>query len=238
MLPDFAERSAQAELMDAGMTSFACFDESLRQIETVNSLTLGYRPVLAWLEQQAAAAPAGLPLTVLDVGCGRGALLRAIWKRARRRNMDMRLQGVDINPWSKPAAEKSTSGYMRIDYRTADVFAPALSQKPDFIITSHMTHHLKEEELVRFLRLLDDRAARGWFIMDLHRHPLPYFVAKCLLFLAPVNGMVRNDGPVSVTRGFTAAEWRAMLGEAGIPLSQCKIQWFFPFRYGISRTKA
>jgi hypothetical protein len=49
--------------------------------------------------------------------------------------------------------------------------------------------------------------------------------------------MIRHDAPVSVARAFTASEWRHLLDEAGIPEERTKIEWFFPFRYGVACRK-
>ena len=226
---DFSQRSNEQEIMDGGIGSFELFDESLQQIEAVNRLTLGYRPVLAWVARQL-ASPAPRPVTILDVGCGRGDLLRRIWSLARKNHVTVRLTGVDIDSWSAPAARQATPDYMDIDYRIGNVFERDI--EADFIVCSHVTHHMKNDELVVFIRWLEAHARRGWFIGDLHRHPISFILAKMFLLLAPVNSMIRNDGAVSVARAFTAKDWREILTQAGVP---AEIRWHFPFRYGVAR---
>jgi 2-polyprenyl-3-methyl-5-hydroxy-6-metoxy-1,4-benzoquinol methylase len=229
VLRDFSQRSNERELMDGGIGSFGLFDESLRQIETVNRLTLGYRPVLLWLDRKLASTDRR-PLTILDVGCGRGDLLRRIWSLAGKKKVTVRLTGVDIDSWSAPAARQATPEYMDIHYRTGNVFD--MDIEADFIVCSHVTHHMKNDEIVAFIRWLEAHARRGWFISDLHRHPISFILAKMFLFLTPVNSMIHNDGPVSVARAFTAEDWREILKQAGVP---AQIRWHFPFRYGVAR---
>jgi hypothetical protein len=48
----------------------------------------------------------------------------------------------------------------------------------------------------------------------------------------------RYDGPISVARAFTAADWRRLVAEAGIPAKRISINWFFPFRYCVAGRKA
>jgi hypothetical protein len=81
VLGDFSQRSNEQEIMDGGIGSFELFDESLKQIEAVNHLTLGYRPMLSWVGRQL-QSPEPRPVTILDVGCGRGDLLRGygLWR--------------------------------------------------------------------------------------------------------------------------------------------------------------
>jgi len=229
VLGDFSQRSNEQEIMDGGIGSFELFDESLKQIEAVNHLTLGYRPMLSWMDRQL-QSPEPRPVTILDVGCGRGDLLRRIWSLARKKTVTVRLTGVDIDSWSAPAARQATPEYMDIDYRIGNVFD--MDIEADFIVCSHVTHHMKNDELVAFIRWLEAHARRGWFIGDLHRHPISFILAKLFLWLAPVNSMIRNDGPVSVARAFTAKDWRQILKQAGV-LAQ--IRWHFPFRYGVAR---
>ncbi|MEZ0225767.1 MAG: methyltransferase domain-containing protein [Alphaproteobacteria bacterium] len=231
MPPDFSRRSTENEIMDGGIDTFALFDESLTQIESINRLTMGYRPVLLWLNRQL-SGHGGYPVTIFDIGSGRGDLLRQIWHAARHKAAAVQLTGIDIDAWSATAARQATPEYMNIGYRVANVFD--VEETADFIVCSHTTHHMDDETLVRFIRWLETHARRGWFICDLHRHPAAYLFSKVLLSVVPVNPMVRNDGAVSVTRAFTASDWRRILERAGV---SADVSWHFPFRYGIAHVK-
>lgn len=231
MQRDFSRRSLESEIMDGGIGTFDVFDESLKQIEFINRITLGYRPVLTWLDRHI-PSQTGQALTILDVGSGRGDLLRRVWRHARKRHVPVRLTGIDIDAWSASAARQATPEYMDIAYQVANIFD--VDATADFIVCSHTTHHMDDNTLARFIRWLETHARRGWFICDLHRHPAAYALAKLILRFAPVNSMVRNDGAVSVARAFTAEDWRRILKQAGI---SADIGWHFPFRYGIARIK-
>lgn len=228
---DFSRRSLESEIMDGGAGAFAVFDESLRQIEFINRLTLGYRPILAWLDRHI-TAQSSRALTILDVGSGRGELLRQVWRSARKKRAPVQLTGIDIDAWSATAARQATPEYMSITYKAADIFDAEVTA--DFIVCSHTAHHMDDDTLVRFILWMEAHAGRGWFICDLHRHPAAYLLAKLILRFAPVNSMVRNDGAVSVARAFTAADWSRILERAGVSAG---ISWHFPFRYGIARMK-
>ena len=238
ILPDFSQRSTEAEMMDTAVIPFPEFDKCLRHIEIVNRFTLGYRPVLFWLKKTLSAASSERPITIIDIGCGRGEMLRQIWRRAKEQKINVHLTGIDINPWSTVSAKKATPKNMGIHYKTSDIFEMHTTEKAEFIISTHFTHHLGNDELIRFLQWMDNHALQGWFINDLHRHKAPYLFIKYILSLVPINKMSRNDGPLSVARAFTADEWRQILQRAGIPSEQCSIKWFFPFRYGVARWKA
>ena len=89
---DLSRRSSDTELMDTEATDAADFAACLRDLATVNVVTLAHRPTLAWLAHVARSLPAGATLSVLDVGFGEGDLLRTIhrWtstRSARRRRL-------------------------------------------------------------------------------------------------------------------------------------------------------
>jgi len=235
---DLSQRSTDSELMDTESVSFAEFHDCLRTLSIINTFSLAYRPTLRWFEQMMAGAGSERSISVIDVGCGGGDMLRQIWKWAKGRHFDLELIGIDVNPWSKKSAEQLTPKNAPIRFETANVFSLDSNLRADFIISSLFAHHLTDDELVRFIRWMDGHATRGWFINDLHRHPLPRFLLKYALRLFFKNRMIRHDGPVSVARAFTASEWRHFLKEAGIPAERTRIEWFFPFRYGVSCRKA
>jgi 2-polyprenyl-3-methyl-5-hydroxy-6-metoxy-1,4-benzoquinol methylase len=227
---DFTRRSTQSELMDTEIVDFTEFHQCLQQLEIVNVLSLAYRPTLRWLARMLKIARPHEAISILDVGSGGGDMLRRIWKWLRRRDRSADLVGVDLNPWSKQSAEQITPPAMRIEYETSNIFSFDQSRRFNFIISSNFTHHLTDAELIAFIHWMDRHATQGWFINDLHRHPLPYYFIKTVFGILPFSRMMRSDGPISITRAFTAADWRRLLAQAGIAPARVSIEWFFPFR--------
>ncbi len=235
---DFTRRSSQAELMDSPSVGFAEFHQCLQQLTIVNVCVFAYRPTLRWLAAMLRNAAPRETVSVLDVGSGGGDMLRHIRKLLRRRNRNADLTGVDLNPWAKQSAEQVTPAAMNIRFETSNIFAFDPARQADFIISCDFTHHLTDAELVRFIQWMDSHARRGWFINDLHRHPLPYYFIKTVFNMLPLSRMMRSDGPISISRAFVADDWRRLLAEAGIPAERTSIKWFFPFRYGVACRKA
>jgi SAM-dependent methyltransferase len=180
-----------------------------------------HRPMLAWL---AARATPGFSL--LDIACGHGDALRQV----RARYPAAKLTGIDLNPWATRAAREATIPSAEIEFINGDAFAYHPAQKFDFIITSQFTHHLTDEQVVDFLRWLQDNAAVGWFIGDLHRHFFPHYGFPLLARLLFWHRFVREDGQISIARAFTRAEWQALLHKAGLTNQQASITWHVPFR--------
>ncbi len=229
---DFQRRSTQSEWMDDPAVDPADLERCLADLATVNTVTLARPPTLAFLRTAARSMP-GAELSVLDVGSGQGDMLRRIARWGARRGTKLRLEGVDLNPASAVSAQRMTPPGLPITYRTGDVF----DEKPgsvDVVISSLFTHHLADDDVVRFLRWMEQTARRGWFINDLHRHPIAYYGFTALSQAAGWHPMVRHDGPISVARAFRRRDWARLLRQAELE-GQARVRWHLPFRLCVSR---
>jgi SAM-dependent methyltransferase len=233
MKHDFNQRSTQPELMDTEQLSFVVFHAYLCELTVINFCTLAFRPTLQWLRRALIARKPRQSVSVIDIGSGGGDMLRRIWKWAGKRKINTNLVGVDLNPWSRRSAETTTRG-LPIRFETSNIFDLRPDRCADFIISSLFAHHLTDDEVIRFIQWMDMHAVRGWFINDLHRHPLPYFFIKCFTRFFRFSRLVQHDAPLSVARAFVMADWRRLLAAAGIPMERIRITWFFPFRYGVA----
>ena len=232
---DRSHRSAQPEILD-GPVSTADLADILRDLARFNGVMQGHRPVLKWLDRAVRDVPQDQPLTLFDIGCGYGDLLRAIRDWAKRRGRSLRLIGIDLSAQVIDVARSVTSDADAIEYHAADIFAFTPPGQIDFVVTSLVTHHLSDDMIERFLRWMEANATRGWVIYDLQRSIVPfYFIALAgpVLRLHPV---VVYDGRISVARSLTRAEWQARLAAAGIPQSVVELRWFM-FRFAIGRLK-
>ncbi|MDB5252932.1 MAG: methyltransferase protein, partial [Flaviaesturariibacter sp.] len=85
------------------------------------------------------------------------------------------------------------------------------------------------------LQWLRENCCRGFFINDLHRHPLAYHSIRLLTRAFSRSYLVKNDAPLSVLRGFSRSDWLRVLGRARI--SPVGIQWKWAFRWLITSIK-
>lgn len=232
---DLTCRSRAPELMEIEPADQAFIDRTLRELETINRLTLAYRPTLRWLDRVAEDAPG--KLSVLDVACGHGDMLRRIWRWAERRKLPVSLTGIDLSPEVIHAAVAATPSEMAIRYEVRDVFAMPDAPAQDVVVSSLFAHHLFDEALVHFIGWMHRNARRGWLVNDLHRHPLPYHFVRAWTRVAGFGRFVVHDAPVSVARGFTRADWLEVLRQADIDPSTVDIRWWLPFRYTIGHRR-
>jgi SAM-dependent methyltransferase len=108
---DLSVRSTRPEILDETVLDDAEHARCMADLARVNRLTLTHGPTLRFL---ARAARGRSSLSVLDVACGNGDLLRRIRRWACRRGLAATLAGIDLDPRS---AEAATSPEMRIAYR-------------------------------------------------------------------------------------------------------------------------
>jgi 2-polyprenyl-3-methyl-5-hydroxy-6-metoxy-1,4-benzoquinol methylase len=231
---DLSRRSTEEEVMNDATLGAEDYARCLRDLAAVNRLTMTHSATLRWLARGTRDVPSGTAVSILDVACGEGDLLRAIHRWAERRGLRVALEGIDLNPRSAAIAAAATPPGTEILWRTGNVFDYTPTPPPDFIVSSQFAHHLTDAELVRFLVWLDRHAARGWFIADLHRHVLPYYGFRVLAWIARWHPIIRTDGTISVARSFRRADWTRLLGEAGV---EAQVRWHVPFRLCVGRLK-
>ena len=135
--------------------------------------------------------------SVLDLGCGQGALLREI--RAKL--------GIDVMGFDLRAAPSATE----VPIVAGDAVTDSLP-RADVAIAVCFVHHLSEEELIRLIRNVS-RSCRRFIILDLVRHWLPLWLFR--IFVAPFLSRInREDGVTSVRRAFTIRELRRVVNAA------------------------
>ena len=227
-----AIRSRQEEQMDAPDLDPAIYERVLHDLARVNRWTFTAWPTIAFLNRAVGGAKR---FRLLDVGFGDGDILRAIARWAERKGIEAELVGVDLNEKSVRAARNATPADMRIDYRARDYLDQP--ERFDFIISSQVTHHMTDEQLMRFLCHMEAEARVGWLICDLHRHGFAYHGFPLLARLLLVHRIVREDGQLSIARAFRAEEWRTYRGQAGIPLDEVRIVRRFAFRLCVERVR-
>lgn len=232
---NFTTRAYLSEWMDESC-SYEDFRACLIDLEQVNHLTFAYRPTLHWL--QSVIGNAKRTIHIVDVGCGGGDMLRMVERWANRSGIAVKLTGIDLNPYAAPAAAERTPPQSKIAWITGDAFSYQPEVPIDLVISSLFTHHLPDEEIVRFLAWMERVTQLGWFINDLHREPFPYYGFGLLARVMRWHRFVQHDGPVSIRRAFREEDWRKYLAAAEIVEGKARVVSYRPARLCVSRVKA
>ena len=227
-----AMRSRQDEQMDAADLDPAVYEKVLHDLARVNRWTFTARPVLSFMKRAIGDSKA---FRLLDVGFGDGDILRAIARWAGRRGSRPIWSASTSTRRASRAAQPATPAGLAIDYRAGDYLD---QQGPfDFVISSQVTHHMTDDQLMTFLRYMEEEARSGWLICDLHRHGFAHWGYPILARLMLVHRIVREDGQLSIARSFRPAEWEQLLAEAGIAAGAAQVVRRFPFRLCVERIR-
>jgi hypothetical protein len=123
-----------------------------------------------------------------------------------------------------------------IAYHAGDVFQFSPDRPVDLVVSSLLTHHFSDSQIVSFLQWMETTARRGWLIYDLQRHIVPYAFIGLAGKIARLHPMVVHDGRISVMRSLTRSEWQILIARAGLPAADIKIRWFM-YRFAIERLR-
>lgn len=83
---------------------------------------------------------------------------------------------------------------------------------------------------MEFLRWVERIAGRGWFINDLDGEKESYYGFKALAWAMRWHSFVRHDGPVSILRSFSRADWEGCRAAARLSGPQVQIEKRRPAR--------
>lgn len=224
----FRERSVQAEYFDTPGLSEVERAAAFRELDRINNLCRFSHPFVsrlpAWLGRQRCER-----LEILDVGAGTGLLGERLSRWAQRRGWEWRFTNLDASPINLNfggAAKTVTGSALQLPFDDASF---------DLVVASQMTHHLTDEEVVRHWREAWRVTRDAMFICDLHRNAGFYAMLWLTLRLAHVSGALREDGLISVRRGFRRREWRDLAARAEIP--GAKVWLYYGTRIGLQARK-
>ena len=226
---NLTNRSYKKELLDQDDIPFADIQQNMKELNTINTYLGGHRITIAGVQSLLTKHIADNPICICEIGCGGGDNLKAISNYCISKNITVKFIGIDIKhecvAFAKQQYPDLNATWITNDYQKADFE----NYKPDIIFSSLFCHHFKEEELITMLQWMKKNAATGFFINDLHRHPLAYYSIKWITSLFSTSYLVKNDAPLSVARGFIKKEWNVIFKTAGI--SNFSIKWKWAFRY-------
>lgn len=168
--------------------------------------------------------------TILDVGCGDGAMLRSIAIFARQRAIAVTLIGIDINPKSIALAKERSQDFPELSFQVQDVFKLKDTQEEIDIITSTLTmHHFTDAEILTFLAQFLKLASLGVVINELQRSKIAYRLFEAYSRVFMKSKMARHDGLISIERAFTKNDLLSFTSKLGV--QSFNIKWRWAFRY-------
>jgi SAM-dependent methyltransferase len=228
---NFSVRSYKKELLDRDDIPFEDIKQNMQELDFINAKLGGHKITREGLKivmkrMGKELMKSSERLSILEIGCGGGDNLRVIKSYCERKNIAVRLSGVDINPhcieFARSRKENEGIEFISSDYKLIDPVP-----KPDIIFNSLFCHHFTDDGMRDILIWMKEHSTTGFFINDLHRHPLAYYSIKWLTRMFSKSYLVKNDAPLSVLRGFKRNELEMFNAQCSILNAQLKWKWAF-----------
>jgi 2-polyprenyl-3-methyl-5-hydroxy-6-metoxy-1,4-benzoquinol methylase len=229
---DLSVRSPQIEIMDDLNCSGEVVNQTLRELETINTLLGGNHVTINGIKQLLKNRISTKPLVIGDLGCGGGDILKLIDQWSKRKNISLSLIGIDANPNIIDFAKKNSVDFPNIQYEAVDIFSDAFRKKEfDIVIGTLFFHHFDKTQLVEFFRQVKTQVRVGVVINDIHRHWFAFHSIRLLTKIFSRSAMVKFDAPLSVLRAFKKNELVEILEMAGI--KNFTLRWMWAFRWQV-----
>ena len=222
-------RTEEEEIMDDFTLEGKELQDALDKIASINKMLGGNKLTLQGVEKLLRVKPKTI-ITIVDVGCGNGDMLRTLADFAIKNQLKVNLIGIDANAFTINYAQKLSKNYPMISYQNEDVFSKVFSEiNYDIVLCTLTLHHFKNEQIEYLINLFSKQSRIGVVINDLHRSAIAYRLFQLICYLFGLNEMSRKDGLVSILRGFKKTELLNFSKQ--INVSKQNIQWKWAFRY-------
>ncbi len=227
-LVDTSNRSSEMEIMDDFTMKGDILRDTLDKLEIINRLLGGNKVTIKGLKELLKNQSNNKLITIVDLGCGHGDILRDIAEFGRKNNYSFKLVGIDANFAAIEYARELSKDYLELSFKAIDIFSEDFKkQSYDIVLCTLFLHHFKNNELILFLKTTIQKATIGVVVNDLHRHKLAYYLFKLIGFFVK-NRMIREDGLTSILRAFKKNDLEEISKQLKVYFS---IQWKWAFRY-------
>jgi len=231
-LVDTSKRSDEPEIMDDFSMKGEILRDALDKIASINRLLGGNSVTLQGVKEilNGNFPRKTAPTRILDVGCGNGDMLRNLADYAAKNGLHFELIGIDANDFTVGHARRLSKAYPNISYICADIFDEIKQESfYDVILCTLTLHHFKDSEIRQLMKGFESRAEMGIVVNDLHRSKIAYYLFVAICFLFRLNKMSRDDGLVSILRGFKRADLTAYSNQ--LNFKKYLLRWKWAFRY-------
>lgn len=234
---DTTYRTEDPELMDDFAMEGENLCDALDKIAEINRLLGGNRITLDGVQALIKNIPASKPISIIDIGCGNGDMLRVLADFADNQQLKFNLIGLDANDYTIRHAQKLSYHYPNISYLKKNVFDSDFETlEYDIALCTLTLHHFKETELLQLIDLLHQKANIGIVINDLQRSALAYRLFQLLGFVFRLKKMPREDGLTSILRGFKRKELIDYSKKTNLTKYSIRWKWAFRYQWLISKT--
>jgi 2-polyprenyl-3-methyl-5-hydroxy-6-metoxy-1,4-benzoquinol methylase len=229
---DTTYRSTAPEIMDDFAMESEILRDALDKIASINQLLGGNKVTLDGVKTLINSKPFDQVIRITDIGCGNGDMLRTLADYAKKQGLHFNLKGIDANKFTINHAESLSATYPNITYSCSDIFEDLNKDEPcDIMLCTLTLHHFKDEEIIDLLNNFKRSATMGIVINDLQRSAVAYYLFKALCYVFRLNDMSREDGLISILRGFKRADLLKYSKQLNLKSSSIKWKWAFRYQW-------
>jgi len=230
MLVNLSHRSNEEELMDNPQLEEKDLNIALADISKVNKMLGGNTITIKAVIDQIKNNTPEKEWVIMDLGCGDGEMLREIAKVLRKNEIKGKLIGIDNNLKCIQQARKMSVSYPEIELYDHDIMSLTKEKFGcDIIICTLTLHHFEDEEIKKVLKKSMSLVSEVVIINDIHRNKWTYYLFKTFSFFFIKGYVAKNDGLVSIKRGFKRKELIHFAKE--LKLNRYRLDWKWAFRY-------
>ena len=229
MALDTTYRTNEPEIMDDFLLEGEEFQDALDKIANINRLLGGNAVTLNGVKKLLRQMDTDREINIIDIGCGNGDMLRMLSDYGNRNGLKFRLVGIDANSFTINYAAALSGKHGNIRYECRNIFEEGFSFDADIALCTLTLHHFKDDEIDKLLRLMYANVQTGIVINDLHRSKTAYRLFSILCSILGLNRITREDGLISILRGFKKEELEGFSKKAGF--KKYSINWRWAFRY-------
>ena len=175
---------------------------SLRDLVRINRRWGGHSTLRTLLRE---SVPDGQAFSVLDVGAASGdmgACIRKWYPAAKVTSLDHIETHLAGSPSPKVAGDA-----FRMPFRPGSF---------DFVFCSLFLHHFRDEHVIELLKTFGEIARKAVLVIDLERHPVPYYFMAWSWPLLGWDPVTVHDGAISVEAAFRPKELEDLARRAGL----------------------
>ena len=225
-------RSTESEILDDFELKGSEMEAMLTDLDRVNKLLGGHQVKLSGIENLLHEVDKDQIITIVDIGCGDGAILRKVAQWGNRNNWKLSLIGIDANPHILREAQQRSIKFQNISFVEKSVFSTTpLVEAYDIALCTLFLHHFDNERVTKILEKLSQEAKVGVVVNDLQRNRLAFWLFRLFSSIFIKTRIARHDGLVSVARGFKRNELASIAKKIITSEHNIHLKWAFRWQW-------